>query len=51
MQYGRSGDKQFDMSGTEHVRGETALMTLHCDNIIDWPGIDALATGTEPQAD
>lgn len=31
MQYGRSGHKQFDMSGIELVRGETTFMTFHYD--------------------
>lgn len=51
MQYGRSGHKQFDMSGTEQIRGETTFMTFHYGQLIDGPCIDALVTRTEPQAD
>jgi len=50
LQYGRSGHKQFDMSGTEKVRGETTSMTFHYDQLIDGPDIVAPAAGTEPQA-
>jgi hypothetical protein len=50
MQYGRFGHKQFDMSGTEQVRGETTPVTLHYDQLIDGPEIATHAAGTEPQA-
>lgn len=50
MQYGRSGHKQFDMSGTEQVRGETTSMTFHYDQLIDGPDIVAPTAGMEPQA-
>lgn len=48
MQYGRSGHKQFDMSGTEQVRGETTSMTFHYDLLIDGLDIASHVAGTEP---
>lgn len=50
MEYGRSGHKQFDMCGNEQIRGETTLMTLGHDRLVNVPGIDAFVTKTEPQA-
>jgi len=49
MQYGRSGHKEYDMSGTEQVRGETTFMTFRFDQLIEGPGIVAPAVGTAPQ--
>ncbi|BEP62339.1 hypothetical protein GmRootV213_28930 [Variovorax sp. V213] len=49
MQYGRSAPTQFDMSGTEQVRGETTSMTIRYDQLIDGPDIAAPAVGPEPQ--
>jgi hypothetical protein len=37
MQYGRSGYKQFDMSGTEKVRDDTTAMSFHYDKLIAAP--------------
>lgn len=37
MRYGRTGLKDYDMSGTELVRGETTFMTFSYDQLIDLP--------------
>ncbi len=47
VQYGRSGHKLFDMSGTEQVRGETTSMTFHYDQLGDTPSTTAFTTGAE----
>lgn len=50
MQYGRSGHKIFDMSGTDRVRGETTSMTFHYDQLVDAPEIAARLNAKRPQA-
>lgn len=37
LRYGRSGHKEYDMSGTEQVRGDTISMTFSYDQLIDLP--------------
>ncbi len=48
--YGRTGQKQYDMSGVETVRGESTFMTLSYDQLIDLPDTVAEPDG-EPKAD
>lgn len=48
--YGRSGHKQYDMSGVETVRGESTFMILSYDQFIDLPDIVA-KPNREPKAD
>lgn len=50
MQYGRPSHKEYDMSGTELVRGETTFMTFRYDRLIEGPGISASAVRTAPQS-
>jgi len=50
MEYGRSGHRLFDMSGTDRVRGETTWMTFHYDQLIDAPEIAARLNAKQPQA-
>ncbi|CAN7667201.1 hypothetical protein LJR034_005336 [Caballeronia sp. LjRoot34] len=50
MQYGRSGHRIFDMSGTDRVRGETTSMTFHYDQLVDAPEIAARLNAKRPQA-
>lgn len=51
MQYGRSGHKLFDMSGTDQVRGETTSITFHYEERIEAPEIAARLNAKQPQAD
>lgn len=50
MQYGRTGVKNFDMSGTDLVRGETTSVSLSYDHFIDQPIAEA-AQKDKPNAD
>lgn len=50
LRYGRTGHKDFDMSGTELVRGESTFMTFSYDQLIDQPDIVAVPDA-EPEAD
>lgn len=45
LRYGRTGHKDFDMSGTKLVKGESTTMTFSYDHLIDQPDIV-----TEPDA-